>query len=76
MGKDRGVRRTEMNIKPCTFPDGMDVRPDGIHSMSPHPYILKQRLKNVTVEILNCPICGEESIAWIRQSDTEDITDE
>ena len=27
--------------------------------------------KNVTVQVLRCPHCGEVSIGWIRQPDTE-----
>ena len=51
------------------------VKPDGMHALSPHPFRLAQRLKNVTVEILECPECGEISVGWIRQEDTEDATD-
>lgn len=50
-------------------------KPDGIHECSPKLYRLKQRLKNVTVEILEADD-GEISIAWQRQENTEDITDE
>lgn len=29
--------------------------------------------KNVTVEILRCPICGKREIGWYKQPDTEEI---
>ena len=35
-----------------------------------------QILKNVTVEILRCPVCGKVSIGWIRQDNTEEISEE
>ena len=52
------------------------VKPDGIHELSPHIYHLEQRLKNVTVEILKCDVCGKVSIGWYKQENTEDVTDE
>lgn len=52
------------------------IKPDGVHVLSPHKFHLERRLKNVTVEILKCPDCGEVSIGWIPQADTEDITEE
>lgn len=59
----------------CSWPDGVDVRPDGIHSLEPCRYQLSQKLRNVTIEILKCPKCGKISIGWYRQLDTEDITE-
>lgn len=29
--------------------------------------------KNVTVQVLRCPHCGEVSIGWIRQPNTETL---
>ena len=55
--------------------DGIVIKPDGIHALSPHKFVLEQRLRNVTIEILCCQECGEVSIGWYRQEDTEDITD-
>ena len=31
--------------------------------------------RNVTVEILECPICGKREIGWYRQDNTEEIDD-
>ena len=47
------------------------IKPDGIHDLSPHKFKLDQRLRNVTIEILRCEECGEVSIGWYRQEDTE-----
>ena len=33
----------------------------------------KEVYRNVTVEILECPICGKTSIGWYRQDNTEQI---
>ena len=52
------------------------IKPDGEHVLEPCMFVLEQRLKNVTVEILTCPKCGHVSIGWYRQEDTEDITEE
>mgnify|MGYP007057732255 CR=1 FL=1 len=57
----------------CTFGESVSVKLDGIHELSPHPLKLSQRLKNVTVEILECPKCGETSVGWYRQANTEEI---
>lgn len=48
-------------------------KPDGIHELSPHVFKLDQKLRNVTIEILKCEKCGEISIGWYRQEDTEEI---
>lgn len=49
------------------------IKPDGIHELSTHKYKLDKRLKNVTIEILRCERCGEVSIGWYRQDDTEEV---
>lgn len=53
--------------------NGITIRPDGIHELSPHHYVLMQKLKNVTIEILHCKVCGKVSIGWYRQEDTEEL---
>lgn len=57
----------------CKFPDGFILRPDGVHEASPHAYELVEMYKNVTVEILRCKNCGEVSIGWYMQEDTEEV---
>ncbi len=44
------------------------------HELDPRLFVLKQRLKNVTVEILECEETGEISIGWYRQENTEEVT--
>ncbi len=40
-------------------------------NVSPHCFEEIGVYKNVTVQILRCPHCGEISVGWIRQPDTE-----
>lgn len=56
--------------------NGIVFKPDGIHEAEPCMFELTQKLRNVTVEILTCPKCGNVSIGWYMQEDTEDITEE
>ena len=56
----------------CSHGEGVTVRPDGVHELSPHAYKLTQKLRNVTVEVLTCETCGDVSVAWYRQDDTEE----
>lgn len=39
--------------------------------VSPHRFEEIGVYKNVTVQILRCPHCGEISVGWIRQPDTK-----
>lgn len=66
------TERSASDVAPCSHGEGVTVRPDGIHELSPHVYRLTERLRNVTVEILTCEECGDVSIAWYRQNDTEE----
>lgn len=59
----------------CKWPDGLDFRPDGIHSLCPCNYVVDQIVKNATIEILKCRKCGHCSPSWTMQSDSIDITD-
>ena len=40
-------------------------------NVSPHRFEEIGVYRNVTVQILRCPHCGEISVGWIRQPDTE-----
>lgn len=52
---------------------GFAIKPDGKHDLSQHQYTLDAKLKNVTIEILRCKVCGKVTIAWHRQEDTEEL---
>ena len=74
--KCRFYKEEEDTVRTCSFGDGVTICPDGVHELSPHKYELTEKYKNVTVEVLTCKDCGDVSIAWYRQDNTEDITDE
>lgn len=57
----------------CNFPDGVIIKPDGIHELDPCIYEEVERYANVTVSIRRCKNCGHIDIAWYRQEDTEEI---
>lgn len=55
----------------CHFPDGMEIRPDGVHRLDPCVYVEKQLLRNVTVSVCQCAVCGNVTMLWRRQENTE-----
>lgn len=55
----------------CTFPDGMTIKPDGMHELDPCRYQTIEIHRNVTVEVRRCKRCGHIDLAWYRQEDTE-----
>ena len=56
----------------CRMPDGIDIKPNGINSLDPCAYVLKEIHRNVTVEITQCVNCGHVSVGWFPQENTED----
>lgn len=57
----------------CKFPDGIVIKPDGIHELDPCEYQEVERYANVTVSIRRCKKCGNIDIAWFRQEDTDEL---
>lgn len=57
----------------CSFPNGIVIKPDGIHELEPCIYEEVERYANVTVSIRRCKNCGHIDIAWHRQEDTEEL---
>lgn len=57
--------------KRCTLPDGVDIKPDGIHSLDPCIYEDIEIHKNVTVIVSRCKNCGKIDISWLRTPETE-----
>lgn len=58
----------------------IEFRPDGVTPISlsqieKHKFEECAEYKNVTIQILKCNECGEYSIAWKAQPDTECIFD-
>ena len=56
----------------CQFPSGATIRL-GDRVLDPCQYVLSEIHKNVTVEIIKCKVCGDVSVGWRRQENTEDI---
>ena len=63
----------------CTLGDGnteITIRPDGRHELDPCLYQEIETYENVTVHILQCVRCGNVTVEWERQDNTNDITEE
>lgn len=59
----------------CKSDTEVVIYPDGKHPLElKHRYEQATVLHNVTVEILKCRDCGEESVGWYRQDDTYEET--
>lgn len=63
------------DVEKCSG-SGVIFRPDGIHELDPCVYETIEKYKNVTVTVSRCRICGHTEIAWERQPDTEEISEE
>lgn len=59
--------------KRCQHPGGITIKPDGIHTLLPCRYDLKEVHRNVTVRVHQCCVCGHIDIDWIPQDDSEHI---
>lgn len=57
----------------CTFPEGLTIKPDGIHELDPCIYEEIERYGNVTISIKRCKNCGNIDISWYRQEDTIEL---
>jgi len=56
--------------KKCQFPEGVTIKPDGIHELDPCVYEEVERYANVTVIVNRCKNCGHVELMWLRQEDT------
>lgn len=50
----------------CKLPDGMVIKPDGIHELDPCIYEPIEIHTNCTVKISRCINCGTIDISWIK----------
>ena len=48
----------------CQWPDGMEIRPDGVHRLDPCTYDVIEEHRDVTVRVLRCRRCGHQEIEW------------
>lgn len=56
----------------CSYPEGIVIKPDGIHELDPCTYFVAEVHRNVDVHVLRCVKCGYEEIEWERTPYTED----
>ena len=57
----------------CKLPEGVVIKPDGIHELDPCVYETQEVYSNVIVEIVKCKKCGHVSVMWHRTDDTVEI---
>ena len=57
----------------CQFPDGVNVKPDGINSLDPCLYKRIEIHRNVNVFIDQCVKCGHVEITWEATDETESL---
>ena len=60
-------------MEKCKFPEGVTIKPDGVHELDRCEYEISAVYKNVTIEVLRCVRCGHIEISWVRQEDTEKV---
>ena len=61
------------NEHKCSLPEGVVIKPDGVHELDPCIYEEVERYRNVTVSVLRCTKCCHTEITWHRQEDTEEV---
>lgn len=61
------------NKHECIFPDEITPKTNTSHLLDPCQFRVSEIYRNVTVEVLTCPICGAVSISWRKQENTENI---
>ena len=55
----------------CSIPEGVTIKPDGIHPLDPCLYETTEIHRNVTVRVMKCKRCGHVEISWCLQDNTE-----
>lgn len=73
--KSDGKASSSSNVgKPkCTWPDGTEIKPDGVHGLDPCIYVERQILHNVDITIGECEKCGAINIFWRKTANTETV---
>lgn len=59
----------------CEFPEGMNIKPDGVNELDPCIYETIGIYTNCVVEINKCKKCGHIEISWRRTENTEELED-
>lgn len=59
----------------CQWPDGIDIKPDGVNSLDPCIYQEIETIHNVTAHVLRCKNCGHIELEFTRQEEWSDEPD-
>lgn len=61
------VLSSEPTLQECRWPEGVTVKPDGVHEADAHEWIEEEIVENATVHVLRCKTCGAVSCGWTRE---------
>ena len=50
----------------CQWPEGISVKPDGVHELDPCVYEEVEVVENATVIVQRCIHCGHLEVVWKR----------
>lgn len=56
----------------CEWPDGVSIKPDGVHDLDPCVYETELEVHGVTVRVLKCVKCGHREFEWEREEDNDE----
>lgn len=55
----------------CIWPDGMEIRPDGVNALDPCVFDELETVEGATVTVLRCRYCGRIEVSWHRPKEEE-----
>ena len=61
------VLSSEPTLQECRWPEGVTVKPDGVHEADAHEWVEEEIVENATVHVLRCKTCGAVSCGWTRE---------
>lgn len=59
----------------CKWPEGVTIKPDGVHELDPCIYETQEIWSNVVIIVSKCRKCGDISLSWIKTPDTEKVSE-
>ena len=62
----------------CAMPEGVSLRPDGVHEIDPCIYEEVERHSGCIVHVMRCRRCGHVEISWEKGEDyqLEEVSEE
>ena len=61
------VLSSEPTLQECRWPEGVTVKPDGVHEADAHEWVEEEIVENAKVHVLRCKTCGAVSYGWTRE---------